>query len=127
MGAIGSESPLASEVSLDASLRGCRDDGYEDRAVVDLFSDLPVPNIPAAQLALIEPDFNAAGPQRFANPPGGLGILGGVAQENGARWLAHLKSLSGAARCRVDPAQAPGWVKRHKRSKRSRATTLTIA
>src|SRR5450432_3287527 len=91
MGAIDGEFPLASEVSLEASLRGCRDDGYEDRAVVDLFSDLPVPSIPAAQLALIEPDLNSAGPQRFANLPGGLGILRGIAQEHRPSRRAHAR------------------------------------
>jgi hypothetical protein len=43
-----------------------------------------IPYIPATQLALIEPDLNAGGPQSFANPVRSCPILRGVTQEYGA-------------------------------------------
>jgi hypothetical protein len=42
---------------------------------VDLATDLLVPQIPAAQLTLIQPDFDSGSAQRLANPLGSLRIL----------------------------------------------------
>jgi hypothetical protein len=84
MGAIDAEFPLTPEISFLASLRGRRDDGNEERAIVDLPADLPVPGISAPQLTLIEPDLDPAGAQRIANAPGRIGILRGIAQEYGS-------------------------------------------
>jgi hypothetical protein len=41
-----------------------------------LLSNLVIPRIPAAKLALVEPDFDAARPEGFAKIPCGLDILG---------------------------------------------------
>jgi hypothetical protein len=89
MRAIDGEFPLAPEVTFLASLGRGRDDGDKQRAVADLLADLVVPRISAAQLALVEPDLDAARPQRLANAPRRLGILRGVAQEYGLSRLRH--------------------------------------
>ena len=56
---------------------------------MDLVSDLPVPGVPAAQLALIEKDFDAACAERFSNLLRRLGILRGVAQKYRVRCLSQ--------------------------------------
>jgi len=48
-----------------------------------------IPGVPAAQLALIEPDLNPGSPERLADSLSRLGILRGVAQEYGVRPLSH--------------------------------------
>ena len=48
-----------------------------------------IPGIAAPQLALVEPDFDAGGAQRLANPLRRLRILRGVAEEYSARRLRH--------------------------------------
>src|ERR1700684_4250692 len=53
------QSPLEPKVSFCPRLRAFGDDREEQFAVADLRADLLVPHIPAAQLALIEEDFNA--------------------------------------------------------------------
>jgi hypothetical protein len=75
--------PFESEVAFRSTVRVSRDDRDEQGAVVDLLPYLPVPHIPTAQLALIEPDLNAGGPERLADAPSELRILGGVAKEYG--------------------------------------------
>jgi hypothetical protein len=55
-----------------------RNDGNEERAVVDLAPDLLIPHIPAPQLTLVEEDFNAGRTQRLANLLRRLRILRGV-------------------------------------------------
>src|ERR1700751_5102091 len=73
--------PLEPEVPL-ATRRGVRrDDGNEERAVADLATDLLVPHITAPQPALVEPDFNALGPKRIADPTRSIGVLRSVAKE----------------------------------------------
>ena len=89
MRAIDGEFPLAPEVTFLASLGRGRNDGDKQRAVADLLADLVVPRISAAQLALVEPDLDAARPQRLANAPRRLGILRGVAQEYGLPNIGH--------------------------------------
>jgi len=42
---------------------------------MDLAPDLLIPNVPAPQLALVEPDLDTCRSQRFANPLGSLCIL----------------------------------------------------
>ena len=89
MGTIDGEFPLASEVTFRASLCGHRNDGDEQRALVDLLADLPVPSISAAQLLAVEPGLDAGSPQRIADTPSRLHILRGVAQEYGPSRLGH--------------------------------------
>jgi len=52
-----------------------RNDGDEERAVVDLAPDPLIPEIPAAQLALIEKDLDAGRTQCLANLLSGLRVL----------------------------------------------------
>jgi len=60
-GAVRCQTPLAAEIAFIAAFRICRDHRDEQTAVVDLLSDLAIPGVPAPQLALIEPDFDARG------------------------------------------------------------------
>ena len=94
--AIDRKLPFTPEVALQPRLRRARDDRHEQRAIVDVPPDLPVPGIAAPQLALVEPDLDAGGPERVANVPRGLRILRGVAQEYGLRGLGHRPALVSA-------------------------------
>src|SRR5215469_7722714 len=67
--------PLEPEIPLATRRRVCRNDGNEERAVADLATDLLVPNVPASQLALVKPDFDARCPQRIADLSRRLDIL----------------------------------------------------
>jgi hypothetical protein len=69
------EVPFEAEVALCPRLRPRGNDRHEERAVADLLADLLVPDIPAPQLALVEPDLDAGYPQRFTEPCRRLGIL----------------------------------------------------
>ena len=82
VGAIDGQLPFQPEVALAARLGVRGDDGNEQGAVVDLLADRVVPRVPAAQLALVEPDLDPGAAQRLADPPRGLGILRGIAQED---------------------------------------------
>ena len=63
MGALDGELPFASKIALEPFLRVLRDDRNEQRAFTDLAADLLVPQVSAAQLALIEPDLDTGGAQ----------------------------------------------------------------
>ena len=69
------ELPLAAEIPFKSGLGMGGDDGNEKRAVTDLVTDLAIPSIATAQLALVEPDLNAGRTQYLANPLGGLLVL----------------------------------------------------
>jgi len=71
--------PLKAEIAFMPRGRVGRNDGNEERAVVDLAPDLLIPRIPAPQLALIEKDFNTGRTQCIANLLRSLRILRGVA------------------------------------------------
>lgn len=86
-GSLDREPPLSSEVTLLAVLCIGRDNRNKQMTVADLLPDLAVPRIPAAQLALIEPNLDTGGAQGLANPLSRLGILRGVAEEYSARRL----------------------------------------
>src|SRR5215472_33751 len=82
--------PLEPEVPL-ATRRGVRrGDGNEERAVANLATDLLVPHIPAPQLALVEPDFDAPGPKRIADPTRSIAVLRSVAEEYRLGRRGHL-------------------------------------
>ena len=87
--AINRQLPFEAEVALTAIVRGVRDDREEQRAGLDLLADRLVPRIPAPKLALVEPDFDASGAQRLANPLGRLRVLRGVAEKYSTRRLRH--------------------------------------
>src|SRR6516162_834539 len=82
--------PLEPEVPLATRRSVRRGDGNEERAVADLATDLLVPHIPAPQLALIEPDFDALGPKRVADPTRSIGVLRSVAKEYRLGRRGHL-------------------------------------
>jgi hypothetical protein len=75
MGAFDGEIPLVPKVTLKPLLGMPGDDWDKEDAVVDLVSDLSVPGIPAAQLALIEEDLDAACAEGLSNLLGCPGIL----------------------------------------------------
>ena len=67
--------PLAAEVALMTSVRVGGDDRYEEGAIVDLLANRAIPGIPAAKLALVEPDFYACDSKRIGNAFRRFGIL----------------------------------------------------
>ena len=62
MGAIDREFPFEPKIALESLLRMRGNNRNEEGAVAELLPDLPVPNISAAQLALVEPDFDSGSP-----------------------------------------------------------------
>jgi hypothetical protein len=62
MGAIDCEFPFEPKIALEPLLRMLGNNRKEQGAVADLLPDLPVPSISAAQLALVEPDFDSGCP-----------------------------------------------------------------
>ena len=87
--ALDRESPFEPKIALEPLLRVLGDQRNEERAVVDLAPDLLIPDVTAAQLALVEPDLDTGRAQRLANPLGSLRILRGVAQKYRVRQLSH--------------------------------------
>jgi hypothetical protein len=78
------EALLSGSVSLDLALlcsafRGRFYDGNKERAVVDLATDFLTPRVPAAQLALVEPDLYSGRLESVADPLRRLSVLRGVA------------------------------------------------
>ena len=78
MRAVDREFPLEPEVALGSALCMCRDQRNKEPTISDLFADLLIPEVPAAQLALVEPDLDATLTQPLSNAPRGLGILRGI-------------------------------------------------
>src|SRR5882762_9375273 len=77
--------PFQAKVTLSTLLRVPGNDGNEHHAVANLLPNLPVPDIAAAQLTLVEPDFDTRCPECFADTAGSLGILRGIADKNALR------------------------------------------
>ena len=77
--AIDRKLPLAAEIPFKPGLGMAGDEGNEQRTMTDLITDQMIPGVPAAQLTLIEPNFDAGGAQRLANPSSRLPVLLGVA------------------------------------------------
>ncbi len=99
--AVDRELPFQAEVTFAARLRVLRDDRHEERALLDLLADRGIPRVAAAQLAFIEPDDESRGAKRFADAPGGLGVLRRIAQENGLGRGAQRGTLAQAISCRA--------------------------
>jgi hypothetical protein len=59
MRAINCEFPFEPKISLEPRLRMLGNNRNEEGAVANLLPNLAVPDIAAAQLALVEPDFNS--------------------------------------------------------------------
>ena len=75
VGALIGKVPLKAEIAFMPRGRVGRNDGNEERAAVDLATDLLIPHVPAPQLALIEKDLDAGRTQCLANLLGSLCIL----------------------------------------------------
>jgi hypothetical protein len=75
MGAIHCQLPLPAKVAFQTLLCVTGDDWNEECAIPFTGSDRLIPGIAAAQLALVEPDLDARGPQRIANARSGLCVL----------------------------------------------------
>src|SRR5580700_9017255 len=91
--------PLETEVALVPRRRVRRDDRHEERAVADLAPDPLIPHLPATQLALVEPHFDASLAQRAADASRCCGILRGVADENAGRATARLLVVTVFGHC----------------------------
>ena len=61
-----------------------------------LVSDLLIPRIAAAQLALVEPDFDTGGAQGLANLLCRLRVLRGIAEKYRVRLLSHGRATPGS-------------------------------
>jgi hypothetical protein len=81
--AINRQLPFKTEVPLTTIVRGVRDYREKQGAGLDLLADRLIPGVPAPQLALVEPDFDARRPEGFADTAGRLRVLRGIADENG--------------------------------------------
>ena len=86
VGALGRQFPFAAKVAFLASLRVLGDERHEQGALANLFLDLRVPLVAAAQFSLVEPHLDAEGPQRVRDAPRGRGVFARVAEENGTGW-----------------------------------------
>jgi hypothetical protein len=75
------EIPFATEVAFAARISIGGDRWHKERAFLDLLADRGVPGIAAAQLALVEPDFDARFAERWANAASRLCVLRGIADE----------------------------------------------
>src|SRR6516225_7317822 len=108
-GALDGQPPLTAEVAFLTSVRVRRDHGHEESALVDLLAYLPIPGVPSAKLALVEPYVDCGGAERVSNTLCRSCILGGVAQEDRARGGRHqcARYLSGPAG-HVRPATSAG-------------------
>ena len=60
-----------------------------ERAVVDLAPDLLIPDVAAAQLALVEEDRNAGSAKCLADLLSSLPVLRGVTEKYRVCWLSH--------------------------------------
>jgi len=63
------EPPFEPEVSFRPRLGVVGNERQEERAIADLPADRLVPDIAAAQFALVKPHLDAGGAQRIANGP----------------------------------------------------------
>jgi hypothetical protein len=70
-----SETPFQPKVTFKSLLGVLRDQRDEQRAVVDLLTDLPIPGVATAQLALVEPGLNPGSPEGIASLLRSLSIL----------------------------------------------------
>src|SRR6516165_6027710 len=109
VGALVRKIPLKPEVALLPRRCIRRNDGNKERAVADLASDLLIPHVAAAQLALVEPDLDTRTAQRLANAPSRLRVLRGIAQKYSPSRCARLSwrvPLHPERECLENPAQA---------------------
>ena len=59
-----------------------QDDRHEQRAGLDLLPDRGIPDVAAAQFALVKPDFDASLSQSLADAASGIGVLRCIAEED---------------------------------------------
>lgn len=81
--ALVGEAPFQSEISFRTRLRAQRDDRQKQRAVADLLPNSLVPRVATAQFTFVKPNFDARGTKRLADTAGQLGVLRGIADEDG--------------------------------------------
>jgi hypothetical protein len=120
--------PFQAEVALVARLGVRRDDGHEERTVLDLALDLPIPFISAAQGVAVEPNLDPGGPESSRNAFGGFRILGGIAQEHRSGRLCHLSQFSCAFWCgsEKDDSASKTPLPRHITASRGRAANAPL-
>ena len=80
---LDSQPPLPSKIALVSCLGLGRHERHEIVAVANLFTNLLVPGIPAAEFAFVVPNLKSIGRERIPNPSRSLTILRGVTQKNG--------------------------------------------
>jgi len=81
VGALIRKVPLKAKVAFMPCRRVRGNDGHEECTVVQLTPDLLIPRVPAAKLALVEPDLEARSSKSLADALCRIGILRGVAEE----------------------------------------------
>jgi hypothetical protein len=89
MRAVYGQFPLEAKVPLAPGAGLLRDDGKKQRTTTDLLADFLVPGVATAQLTLIEPNFDSAGPQRLTDPQGRRSVVRGVTQKYRVLGVAH--------------------------------------
>jgi len=82
MRALFRQPPLQPEIALGPRLRILRDDRDQQRTFLDLRPDFVIPRIASDEFALVEPDLDAGGAQRFANALRRLGVLGRIGEKD---------------------------------------------
>src|SRR5260221_722248 len=82
-GAAGGSGLFAAEVAFATRLGVRGNHPHEQRARADLAANFFVPTVAAAQLALVEPHFDAETAQRLRDAAGGVGVLACIAEEDG--------------------------------------------
>ena len=88
MRALLGKPPLEPEIPFGPRLRMVGNDRQEERAIADLPADRLIPDIAAAQLALVKPHLDAGGAQRLGNGPRHRRILRCITQKYGLDgWL----------------------------------------
>jgi hypothetical protein len=78
MRALLGKAPLEPEIPFRPRLRMGRNDWDEESALADVPANRLIPDIAAAQFALVKPHFDAGGAQRFGNGPRHRGVLGRI-------------------------------------------------
>ena len=110
-GAIDSELPLKTEISLVALVRVTGDDWEEKGASLDLPADRLIPDVPAPELALVEPDLDTCSAKCLADRLGSSRILRRVADEDRGRRPLGCSSppsaISGAPTTSVASSRMP--------------------
>ena len=88
--ALDGQPPLPAEVALLAGIGMRGDHRHEERTVMNLLANLPVPGVPATQLAAVEPYLDPGAAQTGGDPLRRIDVFRGVAEEYRSGHGGHL-------------------------------------